>query len=194
MVVTDQNPVEKVKEWLSEAEKLESDANAMSVASVGREGVPSSRIVLLKAIDTGFVFYTNLNSRKGREIGMNPFVALCFHWKSTARQVRVEGNADRVTTEEADEYFRSRERESQLAAWASVQSSSLESRKELEDKVELYRLKFEGKPVARPDYWSGFRVIPYAIEFWDKKPCRLHDRVLCRLDAEGRWNYSLLNP
>ncbi len=194
MVFTGQNPVEKVKEWLAEAEKLESDANAMSVASVGREGVPSSRIVLLKAIDNGFVFYTNLESRKGREIYMNPIVALCFHWKSTARQVRVEGNADPVTTEEADEYFRSRERESQLAAWASVQSSSLKSRKELEDKVEMYRLKFEGKSVTRPDHWSGFRVIPYAIEFWDKKPRRLHDRVLCNLDANGRWNYSLLNP
>lgn len=188
------SPVEKVKEWLSEAEKLESDANAMSVASVDQEGVPSSRIVLLKAIDTGFVFYTNLESRKGREINMNPIVALCFHWKSTARQVRIEGKADLVSAEEADQYFRSRERESQIASWASAQSSSLKSREGLEDKVEKYRLKFEGKLVNRPEYWSGFRVIPHAIEFWDKKPCRLHDRVLCRLDAYGRWNCSLLNP
>ena len=188
------SPVEKVKEWLSEAEKLESDANAMSVASVNREGVPSSRIVLLKGIDTGFVFYTNLESRKGREINMNPIVALCFHWKSTARQVRIEGKADLVSAEEADQYFRSRERESQIASWASAQSSSLKSREGLEDKVEKYRLKFEGKLVNRPEYWSGFRVIPHAIEFWDKKPCRLHDRVLCRLDAYGRWNCSLLNP
>ena len=188
------SPVEKVKEWLSEAEKLESDANAMSVASVDQEGVPSSRIVLLKAIDTGFVFYTNLESRKGREINMNPIVALCFHWKSTARQVRIEGKADLVSAEEADQYFRSRERESQIASWASAQSSSLKNREDLEDKVERYRSKFAGKLVSRPEHWSGFRVIPHAIEFWDKKPCRLHDRVLCRLDACGRWNCSLLNP
>ena len=127
------NPIEGVKEWLAEASKLEEDANAMSVASVDAYGSPTSRIVLLKSIDKGFVFYTNLGSRKACDIKLNPKVSLCFHWKSTTRQVRVQGSAQLVTGEEADSYFASRERESQLAAWASEQSKPTDDRQYLLD-------------------------------------------------------------
>ena len=188
------DPVEGVKEWLGEASKLESDANAMSVASVAEDGTPSSRIVLLKSIDDGFVFYTNLGSQKGCEIKLNPKVALCFHWKSTGRQIRIQGIAKTVSNEEADSYFASRERESQLAAWASEQSKVIDNRKFLIDKLEYYRKEFEGKLVPRPRFWTGFRVLPSVIEFWDKKPSRLHERSLYFLSADGEWICDILNP
>lgn len=189
-----ENPIEGVKEWLAEASKLEADANAMSIASVDADGSPTSRIVLLKSIDTGFLFYTNLGSRKARDIKHNPEVSLCFHWKSTTRQVRVQGSAQLVTGEEADSYFASRERESQLAAWASEQSKPTDNRQSLLDKLELYRKKFDGKLVPRPSFWSGFRVLPSTIEFWDKKPSRLHERIVFTLLADGGWTSEFLNP
>ena len=188
------NPIEGVKEWLAEASKLEKDANAMSVASVDAYGSPTSRIVLLKSIDKGFVFYTNLGSRKACDIKLNPKVSLCFHWKSTTRQVRVQGVAQLVTGEEADSYFVSRERESQLAAWASEQSKPIEDRQSLLDKLALYREEFDGKLVPRPGFWSGFRVLPSVIEFWDKKPSRLHERIVFTLSADGGWTSEFLNP
>ena len=188
------HPVEGVKVWLGEASKLESDANAMSVASVAEDGTPSSRIVLLKSIDDGFVFYTNLGSQKGCDIELNPKVALCFHWKSTGRQIRIQGVAKMVSSEEADSYFASRERESQLAAWASDQSKVIDNRKFLIDKLESYRKEFEGKSVPRPSFWTGFRVLPSVIEFWDKKPSRLHERFLYSLSADGEWICDILNP
>ena len=189
-----ENPIEGVKEWLAEASKLEADANAMSIASVDADGSPTSRIVLLKSIDTGFLFYTNLGSRKARDIKHNPEVSLCFHWKSTTRQVRVQGSAQLVTGEEADSYFASRERESQLAAWASEQSKPTDNHQSLLDKLELYRKKFDGKLVPRPSFWSGFRVLPSMIEFWDKKPSRLHERIVFTLGADGGWTSEFLNP
>ncbi|WP_337996176.1 pyridoxamine 5'-phosphate oxidase [Oleispirillum naphthae] len=166
--------------WMKEAAAKETnDPEAMNLATVDAEGRPSSRMVLLKAVDDrGFVFYTNLESRKGGEIAGNPHVALCFHWKSLRRQVRVEGPVEPVTAEEADAYFASRARGSQIGAWASQQSRPLEGRFALERRVAEFTARFGLGRVPRPPHWSGFRVLPQRIEFWKDKPFRLHDRSI----------------
>lgn len=189
------DPIEQIIDWLADAEHKEpSDPASMSVATVGTDGKPSLRMVLLRGIDArGLVFYTNLNSRKGIEIEANPWTALCIHWKSTDRQVRVEGRAELVSDEEADAYFATRDRESQIGAWASKQSQSLEGRLKLERRVAKYALKFGVSAVPRPDFWSGYRVIPDRIEFWEKRPFRLHERTLYVRDGE-KWATSRLYP
>ena len=184
-------------EWLKEAEKSESnDPNGMTLATVDEDGLPNARMVLLKGFDEqGFVFYTNYESRKGRELTANPKAALVFHWKSLRRQVRIRGLTEQVSGEEADRYFASRSRDSRIGAWASQQSRPLESRFALETAVAKCAAKYALGEVPRPPYWSGFRVKPLTIEFWHDRPFRLHDRVLFERDTPvGGWAKTRLYP
>ncbi|HEX9648331.1 MAG TPA: pyridoxamine 5'-phosphate oxidase [Alphaproteobacteria bacterium] len=192
------DPVALFNEWLSEAVAKEpNDPNAVCLATVGAGGVPSARMVLLKGADAaGFVFFTNLGSRKGAEIKANPRAALCFHWKSLRRQVRVEGPASRVTDDAADAYFASRTRQSRIGAWASKQSQPLASRYELERRVAKYAARFGLGEVPRPPFWSGFRIVPLRIEFWRSGNFRLHDRLVYERDDAGDagWRTARLFP
>jgi pyridoxamine 5'-phosphate oxidase len=166
----------------------------MTLATTAADGRPSARVVLLKGFDErGFVFYTNLESRKSTELLANPCAALCFLWKSMNRQVRVEGPVEQVADDEADAYFASRPRDSQIGAWASDQSRPLDSRAELERRVEAYSRRFGEGTIPRPAYWSGFRVIPRRVEFWQERPFRLHDRLLFARKGEG-WRRERLFP
>ena len=184
------------EEWLAEAVLSEpNDPTAMALATAGPDGRPSCRMVLLKGHDErGFVFYTNLDSRKGGELDSNPRAALLFHWKSLRRQVRVEGSVEPVSGEEADVYFASRSRDSQLGAWASDQSRPLESRALFESRYEAMKARFEGGEVPRPPRWSGWRVVPERIEFWTDRDHRLHERRLFVREAGGGWSEGLLYP
>ena len=181
--------------WYAEARASEpNDTNAMALATADAEGRPDVRMVLLKGHDArGFVFYTNLESRKASEILANPRVCLLFHWKSLRRQIRIEGPVEQVTEAEGDAYFASRHRDSQLGAWASDQSRPLESRAVFEARYEATRARFDGKEVPRPPHWSGFRVMPERIEFWIDRPHRLHERQLFLRDGNG-WREGLLYP
>ncbi|HVZ39612.1 MAG TPA: pyridoxamine 5'-phosphate oxidase [Candidatus Kapabacteria bacterium] len=171
------------------------EPNSMALATADAEGRPSVRIVLMKGFDErGFVFYTNLNSRKGSQLAANPHAALCFYWQAIHRQVRVEGDVVPVTAEEADEYFASRARGSQIGAWASQQSRQLADREELLQAVRSTEQRFEGHPVPRPQHWSGFRLIPNRIEFWTAGEFRLHHRLLFERDDNGGWRSSRLYP
>jgi pyridoxamine 5'-phosphate oxidase len=174
------DPFGLFRQWMADAEKSEpEDPNAMALATADASGVPSVRMVLLKGVDDrGFVFYTNLESRKGVQLAENPNAALCFHWKSLRRQIRVEGPVEPVSEAEADEYYHSRPRGSQIGAWASRQSRPLEGRWELEKRVAEFTAKHAIGTIPRPPHWSGFRVLPSRIEFWHDRPFRLHDRVV----------------
>jgi pyridoxamine 5'-phosphate oxidase len=183
--------------WFEEAVRREpADPNAMALATVDADGLPNVRMVLLKGVDErGFVFYTNLESAKGRELEQAPRAALVFHWKSLTRQVRVRGTVERVTEADADAYFATRPRLTQIGAWASRQSAPLESRLAFEKAVALYTAKHVVGPVPRPPFWSGFRVVPQAIEFWHDRPFRLHDRVEFRRSEPGElWRKTRLYP
>ncbi len=191
------NPFHLFDSWLQAASETEpNDANAMTVATADADGRPSARILLLKGFDEqGFVFYSNMESQKGREIGINPFVALCFHWKSVRRQVRVSGPVARVTDEEADTYFNSRPRGSRVGAWASQQSRPLADRPTLMASVENADRKYPGESVPRPPYWSGWRLTPLAIEFWQDGEFRLHDRFrFSRASESDAWAVDRLYP
>ena len=181
--------------WFAEAKQKEiNNPNAMNLATVGRDLRPSSRIVLLKSHDTtGFVFYTNLNSLKGSMIKENENVVLNFYWKSLLKQVKIEGVAILISDKDADDYYNSRSKESRIGAWASNQSSQLKNRKELENNFNVYKRKFEGKIVPRPSHWSGYKVEPNLIEFWQEMPFRLHDRVEFIKSGE-RWIGRRLYP
>ena len=194
-VTTEQNPIKLFKDWLADANQSElNDPNAMNLATVSKVGVPSSRMVLLKDVThKGFTFYTNLTSKKARDIRENPNVALCFHWKSLKRQVRIEGIAESVDTEEANAYFATRNRNSRVGAWASKQSQILLKRSDLEKRVIEFKVKFEDSDVPRPVFWSGFRVVPEVIEFWKDQPFRLHDRSVYRRSGNG-WTMDSLYP
>jgi pyridoxamine 5'-phosphate oxidase len=170
------------------------EPTAFALATVDEGGHPSVRIVLLKSVDDrGFVFYTNYESRKGRELLATKRAALCFHWQPLEQQVRIEGAAAPVSDAEADEYFASRARGSQIGAWASSQSRTLARREDLEERVHRYEREYEGRSVARPKYWSGFRVTPERIEFWKGMPSRLHVREVYVRD-DSRWQMEMLYP
>lgn len=181
--------------WFAEAKAKEPiDPEAMTLATVGADGMPSARMVLLKSADLrGFVFYTNYESRKGEQLLAHSQAALCFHWKSLRRSVRVEGVAEKTSPDEADAYFASRPRSSQIGAWASDQSRPLEGRFALEARVARFTAKFAIGPVPRPPHWSGFRISPSRIEFWEDRPFRLHDRLVYTRDGEG-WATTKLYP
>jgi pyridoxamine 5'-phosphate oxidase len=189
------DPISLFDEWFKAAgEKEPNDPNAVALATVGGDGAPAVRMVLLKGVDPrGFVFYTNLESRKGGHLLSHPKAALCFHWKSRKRQVRVEGEVEQVTAEEADAYFATRARTSQIGAWASQQSRPLPGRFELEKRVALFTAKFGIGAVPRPPHWSGFRILPKLIEFWEERPFRLHDRLVYHRDGDG-WRTERLYP
>jgi pyridoxamine 5'-phosphate oxidase len=182
-------------EWLEDATKSEvNDPNGVALATVDEDGMPDVRMVLLKGFDErGFVFYTNFESAKGRQIMANRKAAMCFHWKSLRRQVRVRGPVEVVSDAEADEYYATRPRGSRIGAWASKQSRPLESRFALEKAVAEYTAKFAIGEIPRPGHWSGFRIVPASIEFWHDRPFRLHDRALFTRDGDG-WVKTRLYP
>jgi pyridoxamine 5'-phosphate oxidase len=190
-----QDPFTLFATWMAEAEASEpNDPNAMTLATATPAGAPSARMVLLKGWDAaGFVFYTNLESRKGGELAANPQVALLFHWKSLRRQIRIEGAAAPVSDAEADAYFASRPRLSRLGAWASDQSRVLDSRATLVGRVAALEARYVLGDIPRPPHWSGFRVAPARFEFWQDMPFRLHDRAVFEWDGAG-WGESRLYP
>lgn len=196
------DPFRLFEAWYKEAWAYElNDANAMSLATVGTDGMPNVRMVLLKGLDAadhaarGFVFFTNFESAKGCELGETPKAALCFHWKSLRRQVRVRGTVSVVTAAEADAYYATRPRGSQLGAWASQQSRPMASRYALEKAVAYYTARYPLGTIPRPPHWSGFRITPAEIEFWHDRPFRLHDRVaFTRQPGSDNWARAWLFP
>ncbi|WP_437595907.1 pyridoxamine 5'-phosphate oxidase [Sorangium sp. So ce590] len=189
------DPFALARELLEQRQTTEpTDATAMTLATADASGRPSARMVLLKGIDErGFVFFTNHESRKALELTANPFAALCIHWAKAAEQVRVEGSIERISDAESDAYFETRPRGSQIGAWASRQSAPLPSREELVARVREIEARFEGRPVPRPAFWGGYRVVPERIEFWRGQESRLHDRVLYLRDGD-RWRVERLYP
>ena len=182
--------------WLEDATKSElNDPNGVALATVDQDGMPDVRMVLLKGFDeSGFVFYTNFESAKGREILGSMKSAMCFHWKSLRRQVRIRGNVEVVSDAEADAYFASRPRGSRIGAWASRQSRPLESRFALEKAVAEYTARYAVGEIPRPKHWSGFRIVPVSIEFWHDRPFRLHDRVTFSRRPDSGWDKARLYP
>jgi len=191
------DPFDLFEKWFVDAKKNESnDPNALALGTASKEGFPSVRMVLLKGFDKkGFVFYTNLNSQKGKELIENPNASMCFHWKSLLRQVRIVGTLKQVDNKTADEYYNSRSYESRIGAWASKQSTVLKSRNELMDNLENFRNKFNDKDnVPRPSHWSGWILEPSSIEFWLDGDNRIHERLKYTLDKSKKWSKSLLSP
>lgn len=199
-MVSDTDPlyaeaIERFAGFFEQAKSSEpGEKNAVILATAGADGRPSARTVLLKHFDDrGFVIYTNLESRKGRQVHENRQAALLFLWQSLARQVRIEGGVEQVADAEADAYWATRPRESQLGAWASAQSEPLDARETYERRLEAYRERFDGEDVPRPPFWSGLRIVPDRIEFWVERRYRQHERELIWHDGE-RWQWTLLNP
>jgi pyridoxamine 5'-phosphate oxidase len=195
IVKTTADLLSEFQKWMHEATAKEpNDPTAMALATVDSDGQPSVRMVLLKHADEeGFVFYTNFESQKGTELLATPKAGLCFHWKSLRRSIRIQGRIEKVSDEEADAYFKSRPRDSRIGAWASQQSRPMKGRFELETAVAKYTAKFGIGEIPRPEYWSGFRVVPTRMEFWRDRPFRLHERRQYTLGETG-WTESILYP
>jgi len=195
LIQSNKDPFLLFEEWFEEAsQKEQNDPNAMNLSTISKDLKPSSRIVLLKSFDQdGFVFYTNLQSKKGISLLSNSNASLTFHWKSLLKQIRIEGKAYQVTSKEADDYFNGRPMESRISAWASNQSSELSDRQELIDKFSLYKKKFQQNSIQRPPHWMGFRVEPNLIEFWKDMPFRLHDRIEYK-KIDNKWISRRLYP
>lgn len=189
------SPFIQFKKWFEAALEAElPEPHAMTLSTVDTNGRPSSRIVLLRNMDeNGFVFFSNYLSRKGRESKSNPFAAMNFFWQAIERQVRIEGQLQKLNEAESDAYFASRPRESQIGAWASMQSQEISGRSALEEQVRRFQQEFQGKSVPRPPHWGGFCLVPDYFEFWQGRPSRLHDRISFRLE-QGQWKISRLNP
>jgi pyridoxamine 5'-phosphate oxidase len=191
------DPIELFKVWMDEAKKSEpNDPNALSLATSNKDNLPSVRMVLLKEFNQkGFVFYTNLNSQKGNELKQNPNAAMCFHWKSLLRQIRISGKITQLEDSVADQYYNSRGYDSRIGAWASKQSKELKNRDELENSIKEFKKKFNDKNnVPRPDHWSGWNLSPIRIEFWLDGDSRIHERLNYTIDKSGNWIKSLLSP
>ena len=191
------NPIELFEEWFNEAKKSEiNDPNALALATVGKKGIPSVRMVLLKGFSNkGFIFYTNLNSRKSNEIKSNPNASMCFHWKSLLRQIRIVGKLSNVLDTEADNYYESRSYGSRIGAWASNQSSVLNSREELLKSIKLFKKKYpDEKKVPRPKHWSGWILDPHEIEFWLDGEDRIRERLKYIKKENNEWEKKLLSP
>ena len=191
------DPFELFEKWFAEAKSNEiNDPNALALGTASKEGIPSVRMVLLKGFDkNGFVFYTNLNSQKGNEIKENPNAAMCFHWKSLLRQIRITGTLKKVDDEVANDYYDTRAYESRIGAWASRQSSTLKSREELLNALEDFKKKYKDKDnVPRPNHWSGWNLEPSSIEFWLDGDNRIHERLKYTLNEKSIWTKSLLSP
>lgn len=192
-----ENPIELFQKWFYEADEDQyiEEANVMSISTNGIDGYPRTRIVLLKRFTwEGFVFYTNYESEKGRAIARDPRVSLNFFWPTLERQVLVKGNAEKIAPNLSDGYFESRPRGSQIGAWASHQSRVVDSRKTLDERLKYYEEKFEGREVPRPEYWGGYIVKPIAIEFWQGRPNRMHDRIRYSLQKDYNWKIERLEP
>jgi pyridoxamine 5'-phosphate oxidase len=191
------DPIKLFKVWMDEAKKSEpNDPNALSLATSNKDNLPSVRMVLLKEFNQkGFVFYTNLNSQKGNELKENPNAAMCFHWKSLLRQIRISGKITQVEDSVADQYYNSRGYDSRIGAWASKQSKELKNRDELENSIKEFKKKFNDKNnVPRPSHWSGWKLSPIRIEFWLDGDSRIHERLNYTIDKSGNWIKSLLSP
>ena len=196
-IKTSDDPITLFKNWFSKATETEiNDPGAVALATCGKNGKPSVRMVLLKQFDeSGFKFHTNKESQKGDELTENPYAALCFHWKSLRKQVRAEGKIELVTEKEADEYFANRPYERQVGAWASQQSRPLESREHLEEKIKKLQAQYpKGSTVPRPSYWIGYRLVPQTIEFWWDNEDRLHDRLQYTKNNHENWDIQRLYP
>ncbi|MGB0882918.1 MAG: pyridoxamine 5'-phosphate oxidase [Vicingaceae bacterium] len=193
--LVDKNPIEQYGVWFEEAVNAQLlDPYAMSLTTVSDEGQPSTRIVYMRGIENeGFVFYTNYNSTKGKDLEVNNKVALNFFWGELERQVRVEGLVEKVSADVSDAYFNKRPRESQIGAWASSQSEEIENRKQLEEQVAFYTEKFKGVDVPRPSHWGGYVVKPVKVEFWQGRPSRLHDRIIYTKKGNS-WSLSRVSP
>jgi pyridoxamine 5'-phosphate oxidase len=190
------NPFRQFDRWWQEALKADIDeVNAMTLCTLSKEGFPGSRIVLLKGYDdNGFIWYTNYESRKGRELAAHPKASLLFFWKELERQVRIEGICERVSPEESDAYFNSRPEGSRIGAWASPQSHPIESREILDRNLAAISEKFSDTPIYRPPHWGGYRMTPVMIEFWQGRPSRLHDRIRYDIQDEEGWKITRLAP
>jgi pyridoxamine 5'-phosphate oxidase len=188
------DPITEFLTAIARAERQQIDTTPAALATADAAGRPSARMVLLRGVDNrGFVFHTNYDSRKARELAANPHAALCFHWPTIEEQIRIEGRVERLSPDESDAYFATRPRGSQIGAWASAQSEVLDSRETFEQRLRDAEARFEGKPVSRPPFWGGFRIIPDRVEFWNGRPSRLHDRLVYTREGEG-WTTARLYP
>lgn len=189
------SPIEQFKKWFGEAlEAKVLEVNAMNLSTVQSDGRPNARIVLLKGVDSGFVFFTNYKSKKGLELEGNPNVASTFYWAELERQVRIMGHIEKISAEESDEYFFSRPYSSQVGAWVSPQSNEIENRDYLIKKENELQEKFTPETITRPEHWGGYRINATEIEFWQGRPSRLHDRILYQKQKNGSWKISRLAP